>query len=950
MIGPSDLTAPGMFAFGPFRMSVTQRLIERSGEPLQLGGRALDILIALVERAGDVVSQRELIDLVWPNVSVDDGNLRYHVATLRRALYDGVNGARYIINVPGRGYCFVSPVAPAPHASSGPAVGSTSPGQGIPSRLERMVGREAEVEFIAAQLMSRRFVTIVGPGGIGKTTVAVSVGHAVAEAYSEVCFLDLSPLADPRLVPSSLAMALGVGVQSDNPIPGLIAFLRDKRMLLILDSCEHVIGTAAAVAEAIFEQADGVHVLATSREALRIEGEQVHRLAPLECPPLSDALTASESLRFSAARLFAERVAATSDRFVFQDGHAPVVARICRKLDGIALAIELAAGRVDAHGVDVVAALLDSKLSLLWQGRRTATPRHQTLNATLDWSYNLLADQERVIVRRLVVFAGAFTLEAAQAVVRDGGVGDGEVAETVASLVAKSLVVSETDGGRVRYRLLDTTRAYLQDKLAEVGEADAVARRHASFFCGVLRQVGTVGPAVFAVGGHKAYGEHLGNVRAALDWSFSAQGDAELGVALAVAAMPLFLKMSLLTECRRWAEKALTAPQAAADPRGEMELRAALGLSLMFTEGNREPVHDALNRALVLAEELGERGAQLRLMGALHQFHTRIGDFRGSVGVAARAMALASEMADPAEQTVAEWLLGTSEHFAGDQSSALIHCRGALPRPVAAPRSDTGCLGFDHRIHTLCALARAQWLCGAADEAADVARYAVAEAQALNHPVTLCISRIHAVFVFLWRGDHSDAAAIIEDLLSDTAKHSLAPYHAVALGQKGELALRRGDTAAAIALLSGSLPIMRSGRHETLTSVFSSDLAQALAMSGRLEEALATVSEALCHVEARGGSFDMPEMLRLKGDLLARQSVSNTLAAEACLSRSIALAQQQGALSWELRARTTMAQLSRDSTCRALAHDALAAAYGRFNQGLETADLRAARSLLEAFA
>jgi two-component sensor histidine kinase len=310
----------------------------------------MDILIALVERAGEVVSQRELINRVWSNVTVDDGNLRFHVGALRRALGDGRDGARYVVNVPGRGYCFVGSTARPPAGGSAPApIGQTVAVHSLPSRLMRMVGRQTAVEAIAAQLARRRFVTIVGPGGIGKTTVAVAVGHAIAGEYGGACFVDLGPLADPRLIPSLLVTALGLIVQSDNPTRDLIDFLRDKRMLLILDGCEHVIETAARLVESIFDQADGVDVLATSREALRIEGEQVHYLAPLECPPVSDTLTAAESLAFPAAQLFSDRVVATSDRFVLQDGDAPVVARICRKLDGIALAIELAAGRVNAH-------------------------------------------------------------------------------------------------------------------------------------------------------------------------------------------------------------------------------------------------------------------------------------------------------------------------------------------------------------------------------------------------------------------------------------------------------------------------------------------------------------------------------------------------------------------------------------------------------------------------
>jgi predicted ATPase/DNA-binding winged helix-turn-helix (wHTH) protein len=947
----SDQAPPREFAFGPFRLSVSERLIERSGEPVPLGGRAMDILIALVQRPGQVVSQRELVDLVWPSVTVDDGNLRFHIATLRKALGDGVDGARYVINVPGRGYCFVSPLSLERRAQSVP---SERPGPVLPARLKRMVGRDGDLEVIATQLANRRFVTIAGPGGIGKSTVAVALAHAVAADYGGACFVDLGQVSDPYHVPISIAAALGVVVQPDKMIPRLVGYLTGKRILLILDGCEHVIEAAAAVAEAIFQQTDEVHILATSREILTSEGEQVHRLAPLTGPPADTALTAAESLAYPAAQLFADRASASADRFVFDDADAPAVARICQRLDGIALAIELAAGRVEALGIEGVEALLGSRLSLLWQGRRTAPPRHQTLNATLDWSYGLLPAREQMVLRRLAVFAGPFTLDAAEAVAGAGVAGDGvakggELGEPVASLVAKSLIVSDNSGGRVRFRLLDTTRAYLQGKLTLDSEATAVALRHATFFCQFLRRASAQAPAFFEARALAAFGEHLGNIRAGLRWSLSATGDPRIAADLAAAAAPLFLELSLLTECACWSAKALTSQHAPTpEPRIEMELQAALGLSLMFTEGNGESVRQAFARALGLAESLGEFGPQLRLVGALHHFHTRIGDFRGSVGVAKRAVAVSREMDDAAERTVAAWMLGTSHHLAGDQVSALIHCREALPRPLAATSTDTVRFGFDHRIRTLCALARAQWLCGAVDEATEVARYTVAEAEAFDHPVTLCIARIYTVFVFLWRGDLADAEAIIEALHADTLKYSLAPYQAVAQGLAGELALRRGDAAAALSLLSGSLPTLRAERHEVLTSVFSSDLAQALAIGGRLDAAVATISEAVDLVEGRGGGFDLPEMLRLKGELLAEQTPANAEAAERCLEQSLALARRQGALSWQLRTLTTLARLRREPARRAAALAALAAVYAEFNQGLETIDLRAARSILEA--
>jgi predicted ATPase/DNA-binding winged helix-turn-helix (wHTH) protein len=953
MPGPPEHTTSGVIEFGPFRLSTAERLIERSGEPLQLGGRAMDVLIALLERAGDVVSQRELIARVWPNITVEDSNLRFHIAALRRALGEGEDGARYVINVPGRGYCFVSPTMQSPIGGS-----TRTPDRQmtavpvIPPRLRRMVGRDAVVDAIAGQLASQRFVTIVGPGGIGKTTVAVSVAHALATEYGAVCFADLGPLSDPRLLPSLIATALGLVARSDDPIPSLLGFLRDKRILLILDGCERVIEMAACLAEAIFVEAADVHILATSREALRIEGEHAYRLAPLECPPVNDTPKAAEVLAFPAAQLFADRVAAASDGFVIQDADAPVVARICHKLGGIALAIELAAGRVDAYGIEGVDALLDSKLSLLWQGRRTAPPRHQTLNAALDWSYDLLAESERAVLKRLVVFAGPFSLEGAQAVVRDDGAEADEVAEVIATLVAKSLIVSNTGAGKgVRFRLLDTTRTYLQTKLSGVAEANMIAGRHAAFFRTLLERVSAQTPAFAEARGFGAYAEHVGNVRAALEWSFSRGGDIGLGIALAAAAAPLFLELSLLAECGRWTEKALAAyAEIGENPRDEMELQASLSLSRLFTEGNSPAALHTLNRALTLAEEIDELGPQFRLIGSQHLFYTRIADFRGSVGLAERGLDVATRMGDPSALAVAEWMLGVSHHLVGDQTSAVIRCRSALPRPDVSTRLNAMRFGFDHRIRALCALSRALWLGGAVDEAVDLARHTISEAEALEHPVTLCISMIYTVFVFLWVGDWPEAEAIIERLISDTSKYSLAPYHAVALGLKGELTVRRGKAADAILLLRGCLQTMHSGRHEILASVFTSDLAEALAATGRLDEALATVSGALSEVEARGGSFDIPEMLRLKGNFLLNRDPSNIAEAEDCYRRSLQLANQQGALSWELRTATRLARLRAGQGRRAEANERLASMLGRFAQGKETIDLRAASDLLDHLA
>jgi predicted ATPase len=318
----------------------------------------------------------------------------------------------------------------------------------LPALLTRVVGRDGVISGLTQQLVRRRFLTIVGPGGIGKTTVAVDVADRVRASYSHgVWFVELASLSNPDLVPSVLCALLGITLSGVNPLSGLDAWLGDKHILIVLDSCEHVVGAIAALAEAILKAAPHASILATSREPLRAEGEWLHRLAPLDLPPeAKNSPTAAEALGYSAVELFNERATATTDSFVLEDAEVPVVLEICRRLDGVPLALELAAARVDTLGVGEVAAQLDDRFGVLTSGRRTALPRQQTLRATIDWSYDLLPEVEQAVLRRLAVFRGAFTTNAAAAIVTDERIAATDAVEGVANLAEKSLITTDITG------------------------------------------------------------------------------------------------------------------------------------------------------------------------------------------------------------------------------------------------------------------------------------------------------------------------------------------------------------------------------------------------------------------------------------------------------------------------------------------------------------------------
>ena len=357
--------------FGPFRLLPAQRLLLDDGAPVRLGSRALEILIALAERAGEIVSSQELMARVWPDAVVEDNTLRVHIAALRKALRDGQAQARYIANMPGRGYCFVAEVLRLP-AFPAPA----SPGN-LPPRLTRMIGREEAVAALIAQVPKRRFVTLVGAGGMGKTTVALAVAAALAPAYAHgVCFVDLSSVQGAPSLRAALAGALGWQDPTPEEASGLPGFLRDRHLLLVLDNCEHVVDVLAPVLEDLLGAAPRLHILATSREPLQVDGEWLHRLPALRFPEDQQPMSAAHALTFPAIELFVERATATLDTFALTDANAAQAAEICRRLDGIPLAIELAAARVDVFGLDALVRRLDTPFFLeLRNARRSGTRR-----------------------------------------------------------------------------------------------------------------------------------------------------------------------------------------------------------------------------------------------------------------------------------------------------------------------------------------------------------------------------------------------------------------------------------------------------------------------------------------------------------------------------------------------------------------------------------------------
>lgn len=941
-----------VFAFGAFQLVPAERLLLREGVAVRVGGRSLDILIVLVAAGGRVVGKDELIDAVWSGAVVEESALRVHISTLRKALGDGEGDVRLITNVPGRGYCFVAPVVaidgPAPATTQ---VDTTPPGgpaiRRLPVLVGRIVGRDVLVRDLADLLAGQRLLTVVGPGGMGKTTVAVSVAERVtADQGWEVAFVDLAPLADPELVPAAVAAAVGVAVRSADPVAEIAAAIEGRRWLLVLDSCEHLIDAATTFTEGLLSRAPGVSILATSREALRAGGEWVHRLQPLDAPPAGASPTATEALRYPAVQMFVDRASATLGGYRLDDAQAPLVAEICRRLDGIALAIELATGRLDTMSVPVLARSLENCFQVLTRGRRTALPRHQTLRGAIDWSYGILPAGEQTILRRLGVFNGPFTLLAAQRVADEDGDLAAELENGLFNLVAKSLVAVDLDDGEARYRLLDTTRAYVREKLAGSGEGPRLGRRHASYYRDLFRQAETEWDTRPTTEWLADYAGELDNLRAALDWAFSAEG--AIGVALTVAAAPLWFQLSLIDECLGRVQGALawleTSPQP--DPRARMRLHAMLGWPQMRAITAFPSGAEAWRSALAIAETIGDGDYQARALWALWTDRVNSGEAAEALRFADRFAVLAQANPEVADRLIAQRIRGWSLLMLGqlDQAQAVI--ADMLQRYVPpARRSHVARFQYDQRSIARITLARALWLRGHADQALRDVEDNLAEVMASEH--TLSVAHVlsdAACFLALWSGDLALADRYVRLLRVHTAAQALDVWHTYGDCFEGEIRLRRGDVPSGLALMRSGIETLRAAGFVCYHSAFLGVLADGLRRDGQLDQAAATLDEALATCERTGEAWCLPELLRLRGEVLLDRGLPAE--AEQAFARSLDLAEQQGALAWELRTTVSLARAWVASGRGDEARRRLALTLGKFTEGFATADHLAASGLL----
>lgn len=881
------------------------------GVRLDIDAAAYQVLEALIDGQGAVLDpagfrQRHGARKLWDSV-----------ACLNDAL-SRCPAAGHIAHHPGTGYRLVASMPSAP----------------------RLFGRTSELARVSALLQAHRFVSIVGPGGIGKTALAHALMAQNASAYADgIRFIDLTILAEGRDLVGALSAALGMAQLTREGLSQLAASLRGMRLLIVFDCCEHSTIIAAQASEALLRASPGVDVLCTSREPLLAHGEHIFRLGPLALPggETTDdaAATAAAASPCAAVALFTARADRESAAgFALDANNAALVAEICRSVEGVPLALELAASLVRPLGLSKLAHATSASLLALPAGPPDLNDRHRTLSAMLDWSYDVLAPHEQQVLRSLAVFRGGFTLAAAGAVASSAGNAD-VVVDTVIELASKSLVSMAAENGshgagpRLRPRLLSLTRQYAYDKLVASGELTAVQDRHARWLDNMVDQLERDWMDLSREAWIELYGPWVDDILVAIDWALGPGNQVLLGARLAGVGFALGDQIGVAREFYGAVQRALQAVGNLPDPPALLLLRliAVNGDGRDLSGQSFAKLMADAERCLQLARQSDLPHLQIGPLVSLWGWPYVRGDYPAAIAGASRIALEARTAADPYLELLAQRTMAQSLHFAGRHGEANHFAMLALANPhqriplmyVPSPLK----VGTSVRI----ILARLLWMQGAADQALAVNEEALMSSES-DRPVAMCqVLAMASVPVALWRGETALAASLVARLRERAERHGM--------GYWIDWAARFEDV---LDVIEG-----RAGRHERAS------LSDTHEFSAKIRDHLATFSpdlltdDAIARCDAGTVGWCLPELLRAQAvQILLADRIDRRGEAAALLRRSLAVAQEQGALAWALRSATSLARLYQGQGAPAQARACLDPVLSRVREGHQSADVRAA--------
>jgi len=905
----------------------------------------MDILHLLLKSSGEPVSKRALREFVWPDTFVHEGNLKVHIHSLRRALGETSPQPTYIATVAGRGYRFIPPVSSERVTSTTVSREVVPLVHSLPAQ-RALIGRQSDIKRLAGLLAEKNLVTLVGPGGVGKTTIAVTVAHRLQETFPDgIYFVDLSITNDLSSVPDILAAVCGIRGHPPDIVAAVVRHLGNRRVLVLIDSCEHVLAAVALIATRFQEAGIAARVLATSLEPLRLSNEAVQLIEPLDYPSTAAMRALPEALRYSSIALFATRALEWAD-YPLTDSDVPAVATLCQKLGGLPLAIELAATQLGQYSPATLLESLDRRFSLLRNEDPDAHRRHRTLWATLDWSYQLLSAGEATIFRLVSLFSGTFTHEDVAAMAQVVGFNAYQTTVALGGLVAKSLVAAEVDEDTLRYRLLDWARVYAAERLSEDPLAHEAQRHFAHFMVSTLERFAQErGSSFLAEPDRALYKWKLNDLRDTLSWCFNAGNDPALGIRLTVLAIPLWDEFSLIAEQQAQVDRAL---KHSASPACSADQLALLAVSRAWSLAHRRlrAAGDAWALAVQFAERGNDVNQRLRALWGQAAYLIIAGRYREASGCLEDYHQIALQHENGVAVPDGERLSTMAMVCLGKLTAARSKLE-RLWRELRRGVPSSGVPRYQVEPYTVIRWGEllVTWLMGYPDRATALANETVdyighaGHTQAHSHVLGTA-----AIPIALWNSDLESlerytaqlGANLAEDV--DVWRPGHRFFSALILHARGERS--------AVDEMRSAIDEIQATDFLMHVPLYLGLLADALLKNGALAEAERTVEEAL-NVQARTEeAYSLPDLLRIRAKVWV--SRGRREAAERPLLDAMAKATEMNARSLQLRVGCDLADLWIAAGRGAEAAALLGPVYDAFSEGYETHDVLRAAALLEA--